>query len=145
MRRTTAPSDGWRLAEAACVDPRQVHILWPHVSHLVRRAMERGRMGRFEDVQRDVLAGNAYLWAATEDGKILAVAVTQIGRDTKGRLCTIVACGGAGWRRFGHLIEVLENYARDEACGAIEVCGRPGWARLLNYRTTRVVLRKELD
>jgi hypothetical protein len=133
------------LVEAACVDPRQVHILWPHVSHLVRRAMERGRMGRFEDVQRDVLAGNAYLWAATEGEKILAVAVTQIGRDTKGRLCTIVACGGAGWRRFGHLIEVLENYARDEACRAIEVCGRPGWARLLNYRTTRVVLRKELD
>lgn len=102
-------------------------------------------MGRFEDVQRDVLGGNAYLWVASEHEEILAVAVTQIGHDRKGRLCTIVACGGRAWRRFGHLIEVLENYARDEACRAIEVCGRPGWARLLNYRTTRVVLRKELD
>ena len=102
-------------------------------------------MGRFEDVQGDVLGGNAYLWAATEDGKILAVAVTQISRDAKGRLCTIVACGGHGWPRFGHLIDVLEKYARDEGCRAVEVCGRPGWARLLNYRTTRIVLRKELD
>jgi hypothetical protein len=107
--------------------------------------MERGGMGRFDDVQRDVLAGNAYLWVASQDGKILAVAVTQIGGDAKGRVCTIVACGGAGWRRFGHLIDMLENYARAERCRAVEVCGRPGWARLLNYRTTRVVLRKELD
>jgi hypothetical protein len=107
--------------------------------------MERGRMGRFEDVQRDVLAGNAYLWAATEDEHILAVAVTQIGRDAKGRLCTVVACGGRDWARFGHLIGMLEKYARDEGCGAIEVCGRPGWARLLNYRTTRIVLRKDID
>ena len=42
------------------------------------------------------------------------------------RLCTIVACGGYDWHRFGHLIEKLETYARDEACQAIEIRGRPG-------------------
>ena len=101
-------------------------------------------MGRFDDVARAVLAGDDYLWVANQDGKILAVAVTRISEDPKGRLCTIVACGGAEWPRFGHLIGVLENYARQERCRAVEICGRPGWARLLKYRTTRVVLRREL-
>lgn len=128
------------------MDPAKVPALWPHVSHFIRRAMTRGGMGLFEDVEKDVLGANAYLWVASEDQSILAVAITKVTVEPNGRrLCTIVACGGYDWPRFGPLIEVLESYARAEDCRAIEVCGRPGWARLLQYRTTKVVLRKELS
>lgn len=130
--------------EGACVDPKQVHIIWPSVAHLIRCAMRRGGMGSFADVERDVLAGHAYLWIVSEAGSVLAAAVTQLSADAKGRLCTIVALGGHQLKRFRHLIVKLEDYARDEGCRAIEVCGRPGWARILKYRTVKVVLRKEL-
>jgi len=132
-------------AELACVDPALVATIWPHVAHLIRRAMARGGMGRFADVERDVLAANAYLWLAIEAGAVLAAAVTQVTQGSDHRLCTIVACGGRDFARWGNLIEGLENYARAENCARIEIAGRPGWRRRLpDYRLAKIVLRKEL-
>ncbi len=131
--------------ELCCVDPAQVPRIWPHVAHLIRRAMERGGMGRFADVERDVLSANAYLWLAIESGAVLAAAVTQVTQAKDHRLCTIVACGGCDWARWGTLIEGLEAYARAENCRRIEIAGRPGWLRRLpDYRLARIVIRKEL-
>lgn len=132
-------------AELCCVDPAQVASIWPHISHLIERAMERGRMGRFEDVERDVLSANAYLWLAIESGSVLAAAVTQVTQQKDHRLCTIVACGGQDWERWGALIEGLENYARAESCRRMEIAGRPGWLkRLPDYRLAKIVIRKDL-
>ncbi len=129
----------------ACVPPDQVARLWPHIAHYIARAMARGGMGRFADVEADVLAANAYLWVATEAGAILAAAVTKVTGEGRARVCTIVACGGHDWPRFGFLIAGLENYARAEGCAAVEICGRPGWQRRLEgYRTVKVVIRKGL-
>jgi hypothetical protein len=133
------------LVELSCVDPKQVANIWPHVAHLIRRAMERGRMGRFEDVETDVLGSNAYLWLAIDSGSVLAAAVTKVTEENGERLCTIVACAGHDWERFGRLIEGLETYARAERCKTMEICGRPGWSkRLPDYRLVKIVIRKEL-
>lgn len=132
-------------AELCCVDPAQVASIWPRISHFIERAMERGGMGRFEDVERDVLSANAYLWLAVESGSVLAAAVTQVTQQKDHRLCTIVACGGHGWERWGALIAGLENYARAESCRRMEIAGRPGWLkRLPDYRLAKIVIRKEL-
>jgi hypothetical protein len=131
--------------ELACVDPAQVEKIWPHVAHLIRRAMERGGMGRFDDVERDVLGANAYLWLAIDEGAVLAAAVTQVTQQQDHRLCIIVACGGRDFTRWGYLIEGLEDYARAENCARIEIAGRPGWLRLLpDYRLAKIVIRKDL-
>ena len=104
-----------------------------------------GRMGRFADVEADVLGANAYLWLAIESGAVLAAAVTKVTVEAGERLCTIVACAGHDWPRFGALIEGLEKYARAEGCGAMEICGRPGWSRRLkDYRLVKVVIRKDI-
>ncbi len=132
-------------AELCCVDPALVATVWPHVAHFIRRAMERGRMGRFADVERDVLTANAYLWLAIDAGAVLAAAVTQVTQPNDHRLCTIVACGGRDWSRWGGLIAGLENYARAENCARIEIAGRPGWRRRLpDYRLEKIVIGKEL-
>src|SRR5262249_60407399 len=83
-------------AELACVDPALVATIWPHVAHLIRRAMARGGMGRFADVERAVLAAHAYLWLALEQDAVLAAAVTRVAQQDGDRVCTIVACGGRG-------------------------------------------------
>jgi hypothetical protein len=133
-------------AELACVPPDRVAALWPHVAPDIARAMARGGMGRFADVEADVLGANAYLWLALHADAILAAAVTKVTQEEGGaRLCTIVACGGRDWPRFGVLIAGLEDYARAEGCARIEICGRPGWQRRLpGYRTVKVVMRKAL-
>jgi hypothetical protein len=132
-------------AELCCVDPAQVARMWPHVAHLIRRAMQRGGMGRFADVERDVLSADAYLWVAIDAGAVLAAAVTQVTQDNDHRVCTIVACGGRDFARWGGLIAGLEDYARAESCRRIEIAGRPGWLRRLSgYRPVKIVIRKEL-
>ena len=132
-------------AKIACCPPNDAPRLWLRVKHLIVEAMRRGDMGSFEEVERDVLGNNAYLWVAIEDDVFLAVAVTKVTQGEKERLCTIVACGGEDFQRFGHLIKDLEDYARTEGCQAMEVCGRAGWVRLLSeYRPVKVILRKEL-
>jgi hypothetical protein len=131
--------------ELSCVDPVQVPNIWPHVAHVIRRAMERGGLGRFEDVERDVLSANAFLWLAIESGSVLAAAVTQVTQAKDHRLCTIVACGGHDWKKFGGLIAGLETYARVEGCRRMEIAGRPGWLRRLpGYKLAKIVIRKEL-
>src|SRR5690349_1429402 len=95
-------------AELAWVAPPDVAKVWPYVAHLIAGAMRRGGMGRFEDVARDVLGSNAYLWVAIDGGAVLAAAVTKVTAEQDHRLCTIVACGGRQWRRWGRLIEGLE-------------------------------------
>lgn len=125
--------------------PDRVPALWPLVAHLIRRAMARGRMGRFADVEADVLASNAWLWLAVDSGSVLAAAVTKVTQENGERLCTIVACAGRDWTKFGRLIAGLEDYARAENCAGIEICGRPGWMRRLpDYRVTKIVIRKRL-
>ena len=47
----------------------------------------------------------------------------------------------AAWRP---LLAVVETWARAQGCDGIEVFGRPGWTRILDYELTQVVLRKEL-
>ena len=132
-------------AELCCVDPARVAAIWPHVAHLIRRAMARGGMGRFADVARDVLTANAYLWLAIESGAVLAAAVTQVAQQEGHRVCTIVACGGRDWRRWGALIAGLEDYARAEGCARVEIAGRPGWRRRLpDYRLAKIVMRKDI-
>lgn len=108
--------------------------------------MARGRMGRFADVEADVRAANAYLWLAIDSNSVIAAAVTKVTQADDGeRLCTIVACAGHDWTKFGPLIAGLEAYARAELCAAIEICGRPGWRRRLpDYRLAKVVIRKRL-
>lgn len=102
-------------------------------------------MGSFEAVEKDVLGNNSYLWLAAEGKDILAVAVTKVTAENGVRLCTIVACRGHDWEKFGHLIEGLEKYARTEQCQRMEICGRPGWLRRLpGYRLAKIVIRKEL-
>jgi hypothetical protein len=129
-------------ASANCVDPKQVHLIWYEVAHWIKRAMERGDLGRFDAVQDDVLNGRALLWLVY-DGQIIGAAVTQIGFTERTKACVIVACGGKG--EWPHLIETIEKYARAEGCDAVRIFGRTGWARKLpTYRAAKIVLERRI-
>jgi hypothetical protein len=132
-------------AEAVCVDPKQVHIIWPEVSHWIKRAMERGDLGTFVDTEADVLSGRALLWLAWDAPKIEAAVVTKLGRSEKTKSCVIVACGGERSERWASLIEQIENYARAEGCDAVRIFGRRGWARVYpEYRVAKILLERRL-
>src|ERR1700716_1452863 len=97
--------EGANGPQLICIDPARVHEFWPHVSPLIRSAMERGRLTDFTEVADAVFSARALVWIAIvrEHGRkrpggngeaIRAAAVTQLSTVDGARFCTIVACGG---------------------------------------------------
>ena len=128
-----------------CVDPAQVHEFWPHVAALIKAAMEKGRLSSFADVEHAVRNGNALLWLAWNGETVKAAAVTELAVANGEKFCTIVACGGHDRAQWLPLLAGLETYGRAQGCAAMRIYGRRGWLKLLpEYRTTRVLLEKEL-
>lgn len=102
--------------------------------------MNKGGMGSFVQVENNVLHGPDLLWLAVDGDKIAAAGITQLSDG----VCTIVAVAGE-YSRFGHLLSGIEQFARNEGCNRVRVCGRPGWRRrLTGYRTKKVILEKAI-
>jgi hypothetical protein len=119
--------------------------VWPHAGPLVKRAMDRTKLGNFEDVERDVLGGAQQLWLVWNGTEIKAAVVTRLVCINHERICIIVACGGRDRTEWLPLIAGIEQFARDEGCTAMRIIGRKGWQRILaDYRATYVVMDRKL-
>jgi hypothetical protein len=126
---------------AVCVDPAKIAQVWPHFSHLIRKAVDKIGIMSFEALENDVLGGRGLLWLAYDGEVVHAAAVTQL----VGGICEIVACGGSNLPEVLPLIEDLESFARDEKCTGMRIIGRKGWLRVLkDYKTKAVILERPL-
>jgi hypothetical protein len=142
-----ASIDGWRLAECklVCVDPDRIYETWPHVEHLIKPAMVRsGEMIVF-DVLSSLANRRFLLWLIWDETEIVGAVITELSDTITGRICTIVFMGGKDRKRWLHLLQELEDYARKEHCRAMRLYGRRGWKRVLrDYRETRIIMEKVL-
>lgn len=129
-----------------CVDPAQVHLVWPAVKEGVRNALERGCGGQFEETERSVLSGLGLLWLAVQDkSDIRGTLVTELVKTDSGLQCLIVALHGENMREWFGFISEIEKFAREEGCSSIRVIGRRGWARVLrDYEQIGIVIEKDL-
>jgi hypothetical protein len=133
-------------AEAVCVDPRQIHDIWPHVSPSLKAACCRTGLNAFSDIEADVLAGRSLLWVAWDGHAIEAVAATVLINSEIGKVCVITVCGGHGMKRWLPLIGQIESYARNESCTRVRLYGRKGWLRVLDgYEHKYVIMDKEVQ
>lgn len=132
------------MVDGVCVHPVIVHLIWPQVSHWIKRALERGDLGRFDILEQDVLAGRAILWLAIED-EILGAGVTQFEQTEKSQVCVLRAVGGTQFKKWACVLPTIENYARMFGCNKVRFAGRRGWERLIkNYTATKVVMERQL-
>ncbi|GEC56777.1 hypothetical protein ABIF38_005268 [Bradyrhizobium japonicum] len=123
-----------------CVDPARVHEFWPFASGLIKTAIERTGLSAFEDIEKQVLAGEQLLWLAWSE-QIEAAATTHLSRG----VCTLTACSGHQRERWLPLFATIEKYAKDEGCSTLRLYGRKGWERVLDgYRVEHVILEKGL-
>ena len=127
--------------ELICVDPARVCEFWPHARAFIKTAIETTNLSDFEDIEKQVLSGDQLLWLAWS-GQIEAAATTQLVR---GPVCVVVACSGHNRERWLPLFEKIEQYAKDENCKCVRLCGRKGWERVLSgYRVEHVILERQL-
>lgn len=124
----------------------QVHdfSIWPKVEPMVAKALERSG-GRFE--ARDILAalyeGRQQLWLHADTDIDLCV-ITEVIQYPRKRALSIFLCVGRNrdsW--IGHMAD-LERFGAERGCSLIEAWARPGWARVLGWKKTHVLLEKVL-
>lgn len=126
--------------DLVCVAPKDVSQVWPYAGGMIRAAIERTDLSAFEDIEKDVFAGEQLLWLAISD-HIEAAATTHLSRNT----CTLTACSGHQRERWLPLFARIEKYAKDEGCHTMRLYGRKGWERVLDgYHVEHVVLEKDL-
>lgn len=124
-----------------CVDPARIAEFWPYASGLIKAAIDATNLSDFEEIEKQVLAGEQLLWLAWS-GRIEAAATTHLSRD----VCTLTACSGHQRERWLPLFEKIENYAKAEGALVMRIFGRKGWERVLDgYRVQHVVLEKDLS
>lgn len=144
----TAASASSSLAELSWfgVAPGQIGIWWALAAPFVERALAQGRGEMIpEDVRRFLASRAMQLWLLW-DGAVRGALVTEIANHPRKRICVLrlfAADPGlrAAWMR---LAPAIESWAKAQGCAAIEVFGRPGWAKILGYELKQVVLSKEL-
>lgn len=127
-----------------CVDPKNVHQIWPQAKQLIKTAIERTDLSDFADIEYDVLSGDQLLWLAISD-HIEAAATTHLIKARGKPVLIITACSGAQRERWLPLFARIEKYAKDEGASRIRIYGRRGWERaLVGYRVEHVILERAL-
>lgn len=131
----------------AC-DPSEVWKLWPLVAPFLSKACERTQKADLEDIPHLIEHGVYQLWIPwSEEGNVThGACLTDLVTYANGyRIARILMLGGECFKQWGHLIEGIEEWAREEGCESIEVIGRQGWGRILpEYRPIEYVFSKEL-
>lgn len=129
-----------------CCPPDMAGDLWPSVRPMVCAAYDKTDLGTAPDLDTDVLSGRALLWIVHSDGHgIECAVVTKLEITQHSKVCFIPALGGVGSRRWLHLIDGIEKYAKAEGCDCIRWVGRKGWKRMLpEYKEVGVVMERRI-
>jgi hypothetical protein len=130
------------------VPARDLNIWWVSAAPLIERALARGRGEMTAEDVRGFLERRAMqLWLLWDGARVCGALATELANYPRKRSCILrLFAADAGWRAaWLRLLPLIEPWAREQGCAAVEVFGRPGWARILGYDIKQVVLSKELQ
>lgn len=126
------------------IPPEQLEEVWETVAPLLAESVKYcdGKW-TLADVKESIEKLDAQLFLVVDQG-IKAAVVTQIHNYPSKRVLTILFLGGHDMREWLHLSSVLERWAKEAGCQAMEVWGRPGWERVLGWNKTSTVISKNI-
>jgi len=131
--------------------PDQITEHWHLVKDHLKASIEHGvGESTLTDYLKKALAGNAHIWVFTEDdGALKGVGMTQFINYSQHRTLHIVACSGVDWAEWADQYYIVEKFAKDNNCKAVEQWGRPGWSKVLpkvipGFNVVYHVMRKEI-
>ena len=123
---------------------------WPVISNLLKSALDHGcGESAPEDYLRKILNDKAQLWAVIENENIIGAGVTEVLTYSKQKVLHIFLFAGINFEEQALVFPIVERFAKECGCVAIEQWGRKGWAKVLpkhvpGFREVYTVMRKEL-
>ena len=118
--------------KAHLLDPDDVGYVWDKVEPILARVVPRSE-GELEteDILDLVTEGRMQLWIVAEDKEIIAALVTQIITYRQKKLLRLVSLAGEDFSMFKHFLDMVQSFAIQKDCTALELWGRKGWKKLL--------------
>jgi hypothetical protein len=125
-------SEVMERVQASVVLPEHILSVWPKIAHYIEAAIKHTH-GRYEteDVLDSILDGSHLLWIAFEGPHIKGAVVSNFLYYPRKKLlgCPFVAGEDfSAWKN--QMLELLQRWAKDNECDAIESTARLGWARV---------------
>lgn len=105
---------------------------WPVLEPMFQRAMDKGQgESTLVDYLQKILNYHAQCWAVYEDGVITGAGLTEILTYTQHKTLHIILFTGLETAVTPRIMELVDQFARDQGCIAQESWGRKGWAKML--------------
>jgi hypothetical protein len=126
--------------------PESVRALPPVHREWLRASLREDPRFELDDILADIEQERAQLWAIGDwGGYVQALIVTRLLWYPRCCALEVHLCGGLDMDRWIHLLDDLEQHARNLGCRFVEVRGRRGWERVLpGYGFRGIALAKEL-
>lgn len=132
--------------------PEQVTENWHYVKDLLKQAIDHGvGESTLTDYLSRILTYQAQLWVFVDDNdKIAGVGLTKFIDYSTHRTLHIIAVAGVEWSTWADQYYIVEKFAKENNCKAVEQWGRPGWSKVLpkaipGFETVYHVMRKEIE
>ena len=132
--------------KAHLLDPDDVECIWDQVEPILARAVSRseGEL-KTNDILNFVIEGDMQLWIVAENKEIIAALVTQIITYPQKRILRLVSLAGEDFNKFKHFLDMVQSFAIQKGCTALELWGRKGWKKLLpEWNSEYIVYTKDI-
>ena len=128
------------------VKPNHVHEVWDIVyEHLLRMSPHSEGELKPDDFYDLLVEGEMQLWIAVEDGNIIASMVSQVVPYPRKRVLRIISIGGEDMDKWIDNLPLVEEWALEMGCTALECWGRKGWLKVLtDWKCSYHILTKDL-
>ena len=132
--------------KAHLLDPDDVECIWDQVEPILARAVSRseGEL-KTNDILNFVIEGDMQLWIVAENKEIIAALVTKIITYPQKRILRLVSLAGEDFNKFKHFLDMVQSFAIQKGCTALELWGRKGWKKLLpEWNSKYIVYTKDI-
>lgn len=133
-------------ANTLCVSPERIRSIWPHIETWIEDAVDRCGDWTADEIRVGIESQRMLLWVRWDGTKLKSAAVSHVSIVPRGKVCSIIACGGSVDGDWRVAIAPIENYAKDVGCISIRIHGRPAWRKVFpEYSLEWVALEKRLS
>lgn len=130
--------------------PEEVSEKWHIYQEYLKAALKHGyQETHLVDYLNRLLNYQAQLWEFSVHNNVVGVGLTQFINYARYKTLHLTLCSGVSWSDWADQYYVIEQFAKENSCKAVETWGRKGWARQLprylpGFEESYVVMRKEL-
>ena len=126
--------------------PSKIVPIYEEIRPLLLKALEEAPEYNEIAILASLFEETRHLFVVRDGAEIKAIVVTQFKTYPCCKTLLIHLIGGEGVHEWIHLIDNIEEFARNQRASKIEITGRKGWKKLLkDYQEGRTCYSKDLQ